>query len=90
MITDKISLARRILQGKANARASSVEFLNEVYSYLHGNSKPDFKVFNPEAWTRAYRKVLESDPGLDEREDRNAAKVKQVKKELGYKTKKEG
>ena len=89
MIAEKISLTRRILQGKANARASSADFLNEVYSYLHGNDKPDFKKFNTESWTRAWRKVLESDPTLDEREDKNAGKAKQVKKELGYKVKKE-
>ena len=90
MSTEKITLTRRILQGKPNARTSSAEFLNEVYAYLYGNEKPNFKEFNTESWTRAWRKALESDPTLDEREDKNAAKVKQVKKELGYKTKKEG
>jgi hypothetical protein len=64
---NKIELARRILQSKVATRSSGAEFLNEVFSYLHGNSKPDFHVFNAESWTRAWRRALETDPSLDDR-----------------------
>lgn len=68
MITEKLEFVKSILEKYEETRGDgNGEFLDKVRETLFGLSNFSFKEFNTESYTRARRKVLETNPHLDNR-----------------------
>ena len=84
MSIDKTAAALEILSRYPETRGDGHGvYLNKVVELFY-NSRPDFREFVPESWTRSKRKVQEKYPELDERTNKTKEAEKQYRDLFGH------
>ena len=84
MIKELIPFVEKILTDHPETRGDGYGlFLNKVTDILFSDGRVDFTQFSVESYTRARRKVFETNPELDDRTSKTTTAENVVKNEMG-------